>query len=116
MRLRIALALGAALLVSAAHAQDPGDWPRYTRDHGGTRFSPLKQIDTENVSKLAPAWSFTLRPEGGGSILSGTTPIVVNGVLYLPLGNAVVALEADTGKEIWRHPVTTGLVRRAVSS
>ncbi len=121
MRTRIALALGAALLATAAHAQsvkapiNPGDWPRYTRDPAGTRFSPLTQINTGNVSKLAPAWSFKLRPEGGGSIVSGTTPIVVGGVLYLPIGNAIVALEADSGKEIWRHPVTAGVARRAVS-
>ena len=121
MGARIALALAAALTVSTAHAQSgkaviaPGDWPRFTRDPGGARFSPLTQINTGNVAKLAPAWSFKLRPEGGGAILSGTTPIVVAGVLYLPLGNAVVALDAASGKEIWRHPVTSGLARRSPS-
>ena len=121
MRTQLALALGAALMVSAAHAQSgktplsPGDWPRYTRDLAGDRFSPLTQINTANVSKLAPAWSFRLRPEGGGSIVTGTTPIVVDGVLYLPIGNAVVAMDAASGKEIWRHPVSTGAARRAVS-
>ena len=121
MRTRMALALGAALMVSTAHAQSgkaplpPGDWPRYTRDLAGDRFSPLTQINTGNISRLAPAWSFRLRPEGGGSIVTGTTPIVVDGVLYLPIGNAVVAMDAASGKEIWRHPVATGLARRAVS-
>jgi len=121
MRVRTFLLLGAAIAVSAAHAQsgtaklDPGDWPRYTRDFAGTRYSPLKQITTGNVAKLASAWSFRLRPEGGGAILSGSTPLAIDGVLYLPLGNAVVALEGDTGKEIWRHPVATGIARRAVA-
>ncbi len=121
MRTRIALAACAALMASAAHAQsgktriDPGDWPRYTRDPAGARFSPLAQINTGNVSALALAWSFRLRPEGGGAIVSGTTPIAIAGTLYLPLGNAVVALEADSGKEIWRYPVATGAARRAVS-
>ena len=121
MRTRIALLFCAALMSSAAHAQsgkaaiDPGDWPRYTRDMGGTRFSPLAQINTGNVGALAPAWSFRVRPEGGGSIVSSATPIVVGGVLYLPIGNAVVALDPDTGKEIWRHPVTVGAARRTVS-
>jgi glucose dehydrogenase len=121
MRVRTFLSLGAAILSSVALAQsgptklDPGDWPRYTRDFAGTRYSPLKQITTANVAKLAPAWSFKLRPTGGGAILSGTTPIVIAGTLYIPLGNAVVALEADSGKEIWRHPVATGTARRNVA-
>ncbi len=121
MRTRMALMLGAALLALAAQAQsgkaaiDPGDWPRYTRDLNGQRYSPLTEINTGNVARLAPAWSFKVRPEGGGGIVTGATPIVVDGVLYLPVGNAVVALEADSGKEIWRHPVTDGLARRAVS-
>ncbi len=42
-------------------------------------------------------------------------PIVVDGIVYLPLGNAVVALDGVSGKELWRHKVTDGLVRRAVS-
>ena len=121
MRTRIALTLGAALMFSTAYAQAgegtpaPGDWPRYARDPAGDHYSPLTQIDTGNVSRLAPAWSFQLRPDGGGAIVSSATPIVVDGVLYLPLGNAVVALQADTGKEIWRYPVASGAARRAVS-
>ena len=121
MRIRTALILGTALLVSAAHAQSgpekiaPGDWPRNTRDLAGTRFSPLDQINTGNVSQLAPAWSFKVRPEGGGALVTSATPIVIDNMLYLPIGNAVVALEADTGKEIWRHPVTGGLARRGVT-
>jgi quinoprotein glucose dehydrogenase len=110
-----ALALPAAALAqTGGDTPAPGDWPRYARDLEGTRFSPLDQIDTNNVEQLDQAWSFRLRPEGGAGLLGGTVPIVIDGVMYLPLGNAVVALEADSGKELWRHPVT-GLVRRAVS-
>jgi quinoprotein glucose dehydrogenase len=120
MRLAIALLMSGALVTSgatpAAHAQsDAGDWPRYARDLAGTRYSPLKQINTRNVTKLEQAWSFRVRPEGGGAIVGSATPIVVGNLLYLPLGNAVVALEGDTGKEVWRHPVKGGLARRAVS-
>jgi quinoprotein glucose dehydrogenase len=110
-----AMTLPVAYAHSASERLNPGDWPHYTRDLAGTRYSPLRQINTSNVSKLAPAWSFRLRPEGGGGWLEGTTPIVVDGVLYLPLGNAVVALKGDSGKEIWRHPVTSGMTRRGVS-
>ncbi|WP_126174043.1 PQQ-binding-like beta-propeller repeat protein [Altericroceibacterium xinjiangense] len=118
MRVRIALTLGAAMIVSAAQAQDPidpADWPRYARDLSGTRYSPLTDITPQNVDQLEQAWSFQLRPEGGAALLGGTVPIVIAGTMYLPLGNAVVALEAHSGKEIWRHPVTEGVVRRGVS-
>jgi quinoprotein glucose dehydrogenase len=117
------LLLAAACLPATAiavSAQDRGaatgaDWPRYARDEGGTRFSPLDQITPANVGQLEQAWSFRLRPEGGASLLGGTVPIVIDGVMYLPLGNAVVALEAHTGRELWRHEATGGLVRRSVS-
>lgn len=105
----------AALAQGGAETPAPGDWPRYARDLGGTRFSPLDEIDTGNVASLEQAWSYRLRPEGGAGLLGGTVPIVIDGVMYTPLGNAVVALEAHSGKELWRHKVTGGLVRRAVS-
>jgi quinoprotein glucose dehydrogenase len=105
----------AALAGSAPEKIDPGEWPRYTRDQGGTRFSPLTEINRGNVAKLTQAWSFKVRPDGGGSIVSSATPIMVGGLLYMPVGNAVVALEPETGREIWRHPVTQGAARRAVS-
>ena len=109
------LLLPAACTQSGHETINPGDWPRYTRDLAGTRYSPLAQINTANVSSLVPAWSFRVRPDGGGSIVSSATPIVVDNVLYLPVGNAVVALEGDTGREIWRYVVTEGLARRAVA-
>jgi quinoprotein glucose dehydrogenase len=121
MKARVAFMAGAALLASAAYAQtaqtttESGDWPRYTRDLAGTRYSPLTQINTTNVGKLAPAWSFRVRPQGGGSIVSSATPIMVGDLLYLPIGNAVVALQPETGAEVWRHAVTDGAARRTVS-
>ena len=44
-------------LVGTALAQS-GDWPTYNHDLGGTRYSPLTQINTSNVAKLHPAWIF----------------------------------------------------------
>ena len=52
----VCLALGT--LAGLAGAQSTGDWPAYGRDPGGARFSPLTQIDTANVARLAVAWSF----------------------------------------------------------
>src|SRR5688572_30433594 len=121
MRKTIAVLLGAAVLSTAAYAKsdavqvDPADWPRYARDLGGQRYSPLDEINADNVVDLEQAWTFRLRPEGGAGLLGGTVPIVIDGTMYLPLGNAVVALEAHTGRELWRHPVEGGLVRRSVT-
>jgi len=48
-----------SLALPALYAQN--DWPSYGHDPGGQRYSPLKQINTTNVSKLAPAWSLQMR-------------------------------------------------------
>ena len=96
--LAVPLAIGLpALAQEPYNVAAPGDWPRYARDLEGTRFSPLDQIDTGNVKDLEQAWSFRLRPEGGAGLLGGTVPIAVDGILYLPLGNAVVAIDGATG-------------------
>src|SRR6185369_10191330 len=49
------------------------------------------------------------KPASSFEIFQEVTPNVVNGVMYLPSGNRVVALEADTGKEIWRYELPEGL-------
>ena len=94
------------------------DWPMYNRDLAGTRFSPLTQIDTANVGKLTRVWTYQLQPASGNinaapasgnEIFNEMTPIVVNGVMYMPSGNRVVALEPETGKEIWTYTLTSGL-------
>jgi len=101
-----------------------GDWPMYGRDLAGTKFSPLKQVTANNVSALRPAWNLTLverpapvpgqgrgRGPGGPEILSNpeVTPIVVNGVMYLlAAGNQILALDAATGKEVWRYTIADG--------
>lgn len=90
-----------------------GDWPMYNRDPAGTRYSPLTQINTKNVAKLTMAWSYALKSEatGRGAPRAGgseVTPIVVNGVMYLPAAGRVVALTPETGKEIWRYELPSG--------
>jgi len=102
---------GAALLpglwAQAAKAPAAGDWPMYSHDLGGTRYSALKQINTRNVARLKQVWSFRLNARA-----SEATPIVVNGVMYLPAGNRIVALEPETGKEIWSYTSTSGAPSR----
>ncbi len=93
--------LAAALLAPASQAQrGAGDWPDYRGTLAGTGFSPLKQINTANVSKLAQAWTYPLAEHGG---MFEVTPIVVKGVMYLPAGKRVLALDGVTGKEIWTY-------------
>ena len=87
----------------------------YNRDLGGTRFSPLKQVNTGNVSKLARAWSYPLGKDQTSGTLSGGsefTPIVVDGVMYVAASNHVAALQADDGTVVWRHDVKTGAPSR----
>jgi quinoprotein glucose dehydrogenase len=92
----------------------PDDWPIYGRDPGGTRYSPLTQINTGNVSQLRRAWTYHTGEQGHAF---ETTPIVVNGVLYFSTQNqSIVALSAETGKEIWKFdPKSNGREQRAVS-
>ncbi len=102
------------------------DWPVYTHDLAGSHYSPLKQINSTNVAKLAPVWSYKLQGDpaagpagrggGRGGVNSEAPPIVVNGVMYLPAANRIVALEPETGKELWSYPVSgVGLSRRGVA-
>lgn len=103
MRFAGSLGLAATLtfaLSSLAVAQEVmpvGDWRTINRDLAATRYSPLDQINKSNVSQLEQAWSYPLRT------FSTAVPLVVNGVMYVPAGFRVVALDADTGKEIWVH-------------
>jgi glucose dehydrogenase len=76
------------------------DWPSYGRDLSSQRFSPATQINTQNVKALVEAWVYKSGVVGSFQ----TTPIVQNGVMYLSLPfNHVVALNAQTGKQLWRY-------------
>lgn len=76
------------------------DWPRYGGDYTNQRLSPLNQINADNVSKLVLAWKMNT----GIPATFQATPIVQGGVMYVGLPfNHVIALDAKTGKEIWRY-------------
>src|SRR5437588_1500062 len=101
------------------YSQKASDWPMYNHDLAGTRYSPLTQINTKNAGKLKQAWAYRLRsPADAGKRLSGiggfsqATPIVVNGVMYLPSGGRIVALEPETGKEVWSYEIKDGVPSR----
>src|ERR1700674_2729996 len=85
------------------------EWAYYGHDAGGMRYSPLTQINRENVSTLKAAWVFHTGDvsEGGGDRKrSGfeTTPILVDGTLYLTTPfNRVIALDPETGTQRWAY-------------
>jgi quinoprotein glucose dehydrogenase len=109
-------------------ATPSNEWPTYGHDPGGQRFSPLTQITPANVAQLQVAWVYHMRPAapagapagtpppgggrgrgGSGFSTSETTPLVVNGTMYIttPYGR-VVALDSTTGKELWVFQVPSG--------
>ena len=127
--LGVILAVG---LTPALHAQK--DWPAYGHDPGAMRYSPLAQINTENVSKLQLAWTYRTAEavsisrseaiqEEPDSSRSGrnqprrsqVTPLVIGNVMYLTTPyNRAVALNPETGKEIWQYEISDKLGRAAI--
>ena len=88
-----------------------GDWPRYTAEVTGNKYSPLEQITSTNFSKLEVAWRFKTdnlgpRPE---TKLEGT-PIKVGNMVYATAGTrrAVVALNATSGEMKWMYALDEG--------
>lgn len=123
------------LLLFAATGQSvmtiaQSDWVTIHHDAGGQRHSTLSQINTKNVSRLAPAWSFAL-DEGAvaghswsdsknlppKSTTVESVPLVVHGVMYVSWPYChIAALEADTGKKLWTFDVTPCAYRANLSS
>jgi PQQ-dependent dehydrogenase (methanol/ethanol family) len=85
-----------------------GEWPTYHGHLSGNRHSPLDQINTTNVTQLAPAWTFPIPGHGALQV----TPVVVQGLMYVTAANNVWALDARTGQEVWHfsRARTQGLV------
>jgi quinoprotein glucose dehydrogenase len=122
---------------AARPSSTANEWPTYGHDPGGMRFSPLTQITPANVATLQPAWVYHMKPAGttavappaeppdgappqgrggrggrggaGGFASGETTPLVINGVMYVttPYGR-VVALDPTDGKEVWVFQLPSG--------
>ncbi|MES2176392.1 MAG: PQQ-binding-like beta-propeller repeat protein [Gemmatimonadota bacterium] len=100
----IAMLSGAGI----AHAQTSADWPVYGGNEEHSHYSKLTQISPANVRKLTVAWTFETHDEFSGSEMQAN-PIVVDGVLYATTPKLqVFALNAATGKEIWRFDPQNG--------
>jgi quinoprotein glucose dehydrogenase len=90
---------------AAAAAPRPHDWPNTGNDPGSMKFSPLTQITPENVNQLSTAWTYDMGVPAAGYTI---TPIVINNVMYLPVnGTVMTALQADSGKELWKSDLKT---------
>lgn len=76
-----------------------GDWRTINRDLASTRYSPLNQIDVGNVANLERAWTYRLNGN------STAVPIVIEGIMYVTSGDRVVALDGESGEEIWAYVV-----------
>lgn len=95
------------LLWIISTASVAADWPDYGKDAGGSRYSPLHQIDRANIAHLHEAWQYhtaALEPETplNQKAAFEATPILVDGTLYLSTPyDRVIALDPATGRERW---------------
>jgi alcohol dehydrogenase (cytochrome c) len=106
-------ALGVAIAVQA-HAVAPeatdllndaaviGDVTTYGMGYGQQRHSPLKQIDRQSVRRLVPVWNLSL----ANNFPQEAQPLLIDGIMYVTTIDATVAIDATTGKQIWRTPIT----------
>lgn len=105
-------AVAADSMASTAAFEAPGvgekDWAAYGRSGYGDRYAPARQITPANAAQLKLAWTFHTGdfkgPNDPGEIANEVTPLKVNGKLYMCTPhNIVIALDPDTGKELWRY-------------
>jgi quinoprotein glucose dehydrogenase len=106
VNLLLIIPLAAGLLAGASPRDS--DWPVYGHDAGGTKYSPLAQIDRHNVTRLQIAWTFHTMdmydPKGHGGKKSAfeCTPLFVDGTLYVTTAfGRIFALEPETGAQKW---------------
>ncbi|HEY6925683.1 MAG TPA: PQQ-binding-like beta-propeller repeat protein [Steroidobacteraceae bacterium] len=128
--LRVLVALS-SFLACSCKSTPSAEWPTYQHDSNGTRYSPVAEITPANVSSLRIAWIYHMRPPNfpdmavpqdehdagdagnehgpGHFAVSEATPLVVHGLMYVstPYGR-VVALNSDTGQEIWAYDLPDG--------
>jgi PQQ-dependent dehydrogenase (methanol/ethanol family) len=88
-------------------APKPGDWLTYNGNDSANRHSPLKEINTANVSSLKLKWIFPIQ-----DFALETTPLEADGVLYVTGPNQIFALDSLTGSSIWQYsrPASAGML------
>src|ERR1035437_8810717 len=103
----VAVLLAASLALPQTTSKNvPQEWRAYGGNPEGTRYSPLKQINRANVSKLQVAWTYDCSGGRGGL---QTNPLVVNGLVYgnTPAGK-LIALDGATGQLAWSWDSKSG--------
>jgi len=87
------------------------DWTTYNGGNNASRYSELDQINKDNIAQLAPQWLYNVTTNNNLQ----TTPVVADGVMYVTSANEAYALDAGTGREIWRYQRarTRGLIGNA---
>src|SRR5579864_1997879 len=99
----------AVSLVGRGAALADRDWPVFSGALSGTKHSALSDINRDNVARLAFAWEWQTGEQpliqyATAPGMFETTPLMVNGVLYLSTPyNRVVALDSTTGRELWSY-------------
>ena len=118
LTLAVVMAVGAAVLAQSgtgggarpASAKPYTQWTAYGGGSHSSQYSALSQINKTNVSQLQVAWTYPVT----GTVLFN--PIVIDNVMYVQgTANAIVALDAATGKEIWTHPNMGGIGARGLN-
>lgn len=109
----VCLVFLAVLLLPLAVAAQDDDWPYAGHDPGAMRYSPLTQINKQNVTKLRRAWTFHTG-DPADDVNSEGAPLVVDGVMYLEAGKNLFALDPVAGRQIWKFEVK-GTNRRGLS-
>src|SRR6516164_2750860 len=120
--IRAVLVFGVVLAMpTAVYVQQPDedgravparDWPLVGGDWTSARYSSLKQIDTGNVRNLGGAWMKRFNAAAS----TRATPVVKDGVLFIPAGAQVFAVNAATGDPIWTWPISEPQPGRAARS
>lgn len=107
----LGFALAASLAVAPANAADPtnladaekapGDWLTYHGTYKSYHFSPLKEINTDNIGKLQVAWSHV---PGRSTRGLQSMPLAADGILYYSGSySRLFALDGATGEVLWTH-------------
>ncbi len=112
-RLLLSVALTAGLLPAQVtydrllHAdKEPQNWLTYSGGYAGIRFSPLDQINKDNVKNLQMKWVYhpIYMKTGNNQSKMENTPLVVDGIMYTGTALEAVALDAVTGRQYWKLP------------
>src|SRR5262252_6831480 len=111
------LLVAGCVRAASRESMDQGEWPSYGNDAGGTRYSPLAEIDRHNVTNLRMAWTYRTGEVAGVAPYAHTafeaTPLMVDGTLFFSTPyDRVIALDPETGKERWSYDPKVDRARR----